>query len=461
MHRTCLHFFSLLSLLLPLAQCKQKQTPVRVETKTSANTEKLGGDTTVYDESRRAFTLSARNLGEEYKTDFFVGNSLFNKNWVQAPASATARDGLGPLFIARSCSSCHVLDGRGAPPSLGVKPISLLFRIGGKLDNSPHPIFGGQLQTNSLSETITEPVVQISYSEIQGKYPDGNSYSLLKPQYNLEDSSENSDRYGLSPRVAQAIIGLGLLESIPQKALIEKAAQQANLNEGISGRIHYIKDLSSGEDRIGRFGWKASEPSVKDQVAGAFNGDIGITSTLSPNQNHTSLQYELDKFPNGGSIELTDEMLNAVTLYCQTIAVPARRSTQDKDVIKGEKLFNSIKCNSCHATGFTTENANIPALNSQFIQPYTDLLLHDMGEGLADEKPDNAATAREWRTAPLWGLGLIKTVNKHTRLLHDGRARNIEEAILWHGGEAENSKHAFKKLTASERAKLIKFLNSL
>jgi CxxC motif-containing protein (DUF1111 family) len=202
---------------------------------------------------------------------------------------------------------------------------------------------------------------------------------------------------------------------------------------------------------------------VEQQTAGAFSNDIGITSRIFPHENYTSYQAQyLQKLPTGGNPELEDDALDAVVFYIQTLAVPARRNIEDFAVKEGKKLFFQIGCESCHTSKMTTSSTAKPVhLANQTIRPYTDLLLHDMGEGLADHRPDFEATGSEWRTAALWGLGLQKTVSKHTNFLHDGRARSIEEAILWHGGEAEKSKNSFMNLKKSERASLLKFIDSL
>ena len=440
---------------LPVA----KEEPAQVS---SPSGHLLGGATSVKETSRKAFTLSARNLSSEYKSAFFVGNSLFNKNWVQAPASTGARDGLGPLFISRSCSGCHTQDGRGHPPLLDEEYTSLLFKLSvkdAKGHFSPHPVYGDQIQTRSLSTHLKEPKIMVEYQKVEGVYADGSPYELERPIYTLEGNHEG---VRMSPRVAPAIIGLGLLEAIPESTLIGWSDPQDRDGDGISGRLNYVTDVLANKKSVGRFGWKAVQPSVKQQVAVAFNADIGITTSLFPKENHTSSQGEtLDKFPSGGQPELNDEMLAAVTLYSQTIAVPAQRNHLKKEVLQGEKLFTQMNCNSCHVSKVNTESHTIPALANQKIRPFTDLLLHDMGEGLSDGRPDNEATGREWRTAPLWGIGLVKTVNKHTRFLHDGRARSIEEAVLWHGGEAEKSKQSYLRLPKEQRQQVLEFLQSL
>lgn len=423
---------------------------------------RLGGETTVFEDSRKAFTLVSRNLEEEHKSAFFLGNSLFNKNWIQAPGSADARDGLGPLFIARSCSGCHIQDGRGQPPLEGDDYVSLLFRVsqkgGAGGEYHPHPVIGGQVQTRSLSDDVREPEILVKYQHVFGRFADGEKYTLQKPIYSLSETED----VVLSPRVTPAVIGLGLLEAIPD-SLLETWADPGDRNkDGISGRINTVIEIETGNKVTGRFGWKANQPSLHQQVASAFNGDLGITSSLLPKENSTSTQAaQLAGFVSGGEPEISNRLLDSVVVYCQTLAVPAQREPQKPSVVEGKALFHKLDCASCHKSVVTTGSHEIASLEYQLIQPYTDLLLHDMGEGLADHRPDGDATGSEWRTPPLWGIGLVETVNKHTRFLHDGRARNIEEAILWHGGEAQQSKEAYTKLKKQDRAKVLEFLNSL
>lgn len=421
----------------------------------------LGGDTTVYETSRKAYTLSNRNLEKDLKSSFFLGNSLFNKNWIQAPGSAEARDGLGPLYIARSCSGCHTQDGRGRPPLDGEDFVSLLFRVS-QINKSgghdPHKLFGSQIQTRSLSEDVTEPDIVVKYQDINGHYPDGTRYTLKKPIYTLDGHSDAI----LSPRVAPVMVGLGLLEAIPEKKLVEWADPSDKDNDGISGKLNQVVNKKTEKKVIGRFGWKANQPNLFQQVASAFNGDLGVTSSLFPKENSTIDQAAaLSDFASGGDPEISDRLLKSVVVYSQTLAVPAQRDSENKTVIEGSKLFDQVSCTACHKPTVTTGEHEIASLSDQKIHPFTDLLLHDMGEDLADGRPDGEANGREWRTPPLWGIGLTKTVNKHTRFLHDGRARNIEEAILWHGGEANDSKLAFMQLDREEREAILTFLNSL
>ncbi len=327
------------------------------------------------------------------------------------------------------------------------------------------PVYGGQLQDKATEIVLNEFNVWVSYQEISGQYPDGTSYSLRQPVYAFQQLNYGPFASGLmySPRIAPQMPGLGLLEIVPEADILSYADESDADQDGISGKANQVWDAELQQVVLGRFGWKANQPSLKQQTAGAFNGDLGITSNLFP-QDHLSLvqQQQYPNVPNGGSPEIPDDILNKVVSYTRTLAVPARRNYDDGVVLRGKYLFQEIQCSSCHRPELNTGNSGeIAALHHQKIWPYTDLLLHDLGDGLADGRPDFLASGNEWRTPPLWGIGLIPTVNGHSYLLHDGRARNIEEAILWHGGEAEKSREAYKKLNSTDRAALIKFVESL
>jgi len=454
--------------------CK-KDPPIIVEEKppppleAEPGEELSGGQVTVRDFSPNAFGFQAAGLADQDQLLFFVGNSFFNQNWVSAPASTTARDGLGPFFNARSCASCHFKDGRGRPPlTPDEKGRGLLLRLsipgvnvyGGPL---PEPTYGAQLQDQAVLNIEKEGDFTIIYTEIPGKYPDGQDYSLREPHYQLTDLfyGDINPQTQISPRVAPQMIGLGLLEAIDESTILSFADETDQDGDGISGKPNYVWDHVAGQLNLGRFGWKANEPSVLQQVSGAFIGDMGITSYVFPEDNCVD-GVDCDEIPNGGDKEIDDDDLDKVALYSSVLAVPARRDWEDKEVLLGKALFNEAGCVSCHIPKIETGTHPLfDALSNQTIRPYTDLLLHDMGEDLADNRPDFDATGREWRTPPLWGIGLFNTVNDHTFYLHDGRARNIEEAILWHGGEALDAREAFKQLTQTERDAFLTFLNSL
>jgi CxxC motif-containing protein (DUF1111 family) len=429
-----------------------------------------GGETTVFNATSNAFGQPARNLPLDLRTDFFVGNAFFNRNWVTAPSSTAGSDGLGPLFNARSCSSCHFRDGRGRPPLTPDEAfVGLLFRLsipgrsedGGPLDE---PVYGGQLNQQAILGIVEEGRVAVSYTEVPGAYLDGDPYSLRMPSYDFVDLA-----YGplhvdalVSPRTAPFIFGLGLLEALDESTLLERADPDDRDGDGISGRPNRVWDRREQRVVLGRFGWKANQPSIEQQSAGAFLGDIGLTSLLFPEENCTAAETACLAAPNGGEPELDQNKIDAIAFYGRFLAVPARRDVDDAEVRRGEALFASIGCANCHVSTLVTGTVPAaPALCEQRIHPYTDLLLHDMGSELADDRPDYEADGREWRTPPLWGIGLIETVNRHTLLLHDGRARGFAEAILWHGGEGEAAREAFRALDRDERAALIRFMESL
>ena len=428
-----------------------------------------GGAATVQANTRQAFGQPLPHLTADQETRFFVGNSFFNRNWVNAPASTAARDGLGPLFNARSCSACHLHDGRGRPPAAGEDMLSMLVRLSipGQDPHRgvvPEPIYGDQFNGLAVPGVPPEGRALVTYEEVPGTYEDGEPFSLRQPTYTFSNL-----RYGpmhpntrLSPRVAPAMVGLGLLEAVPESALLELADPDDVDGDGISGRPNRVWDKAQRETVMGRFGWKANQPNVAQQVAGAFLGDIGITSPLFPDENCPTGAVACRQAPNGGSPELSERLLGHVVFYSRTLAVPARRDSRLPQVKRGKKLFDDAQCDACHTPTLRTGAVpGLPDLSGQIIHPYTNLLLHDMGEGLADNRPDFEASGSEWRTTPLWGIGLIETVNRHTFLLHDGRARNLAEAILWHGGEAEESKERFRRMSRDDREALLQFLNSL
>jgi CxxC motif-containing protein (DUF1111 family) len=429
-----------------------------------------GGATTVFATNQNAFTLQAANLPVEHQRAFFFGNRLFNTNWVIAPSSTKTFDGLGPTFNRVSCSGCHLRDGRGQPPSKpGEEMLSMLVRLSvpGKTGEGapmPHPAYGDQLNDRAIQGVTPEGRAVVSWSEVAGKYGDGESYSLRKPTFQLVDLAYGSlgKETMISARVAPAVIGMGLLEAIPEATVLALADPQDRDGDGIAGVPNLVWDVSAGKKVLGRFGWKAGAPSVRQQIAMAAIGDIGLTTSMFRGQNCPAVQTTCSKAETGGDPEISDEFLDKLELYNQTLAVPARRNIDDPQVIRGETLFSQIGCAACHRMTLQTgTHAARPEVSNQTIHPFTDLLLHDMGEGLADHRPEFDASGMQWRTPPLWGLGLIRVTNKHEFLLHDGRARGFAEAILWHGGEAEQAKEKFRTLPKADRDALLAFLRSL
>lgn len=428
-----------------------------------------GGETTVFNTSREAFAKPLANLPTEDLRDFTFGNKMFNTKWVTAPASVTSLDGLGPTFNRMSCAACHFKDGRGRPPTSSSEPMkSMLVRLsvegvsedGGTM---PHPRYGKQLNDRAINGVPAEGLAKIIYDEIEGAYPDGTKYSLRKPNYQFINMAFGplAKDVLFSPRVAPAVHGMGLIDAIEDKTILAMSDPEDKDGDGISGRPNYVWDVVNEKKSIGRYGWKANVATLKEQDAGAAIGDMGITNPLFPNENCPDSQKECRLAARGDTLDMSEKQLNKMSFYVATLAPPARRDVEEALVVRGARLFERAQCASCHTPQVRTGKHDIAELSHQNIQPYTDLLLHDMGDGLADGRPDFEATGNEWRTPPLWGLGLIKTVNKHTNLLHDGRARNIEEAILWHGGEAQNAKQEFKNMNKEDRSALMSFLESL
>lgn len=456
------------SILLLIACHKKEDLPLALATPAEEYAGGING--TTFDFSENAFGEAVKGLNGEQEGYFVTGNSFFRTNWVSAPGSVNSVDGLGPMMNALSCGSCHFKDGRAKPPATSDEVLNgLLFRLsipgvdahGGPLGD---PNYGEQLQDKAIQMVQAEAKVRVSYTSIVGTFLDG-SYSLRNPVYVFEDLQYGPFAAGwmFSPRIAPQLPGLGLLELVPETDILAWADEQDANGDGISGRANYVWDAVTQQSKLGRFGWKANQPSLYQQTAGAFNGDLGITTPLFPQDQLTPVQQAAySNVPNGGNPELEEVTLKKVVSYMQCLSVPARRNYKDPVVLRGKYLFSELKCAACHRPEMKTgNNGAIEALFGQQIFPYTDLLLHDMGPELADNRPDYLASGSEWRTPPLWGLGLIQTVNDHTFLLHDGRARNAEEAILWHGGEGAGSRDRYKRLNAEDRLALLQFLDSL
>ncbi len=431
------------------------------------STDALGGGVTARAVTVNAFGLPAPDLSRDERRVFELGDSFFTQPWVQAPSSTEARDGLGPLFNANACAACHVRDGRAAPPVEDeVAQPGLLLRLSVAAADGTvgdHPDYGGQLQDHALPLLGAEGTVMIQRERVTGTYPDGTTWELERPTYAVVDAIAGAvdDDVLVSPRIAPQMVGVGLLEAIPEDAIRAAADPDDADGDGISGRVNEVASPSLGGTAVGRFGWKANVATVADQVAGAFLGDLGITSSLHPDEDCTAVATGCADAQTGGAPEIDDDRLGHVVFYSSVLAVPAMRDVADAEVVEGARAFVAAGCATCHTPIQTTGAHEISVLADQEIRPYTDLLLHDMGPGLADGRPDGLATGTEWRTPPLWGIGLVEAINGHTRYLHDGRARDLEEAILWHGGEADSAREAFMALAAADRAALVRFLTSL
>ncbi|WP_425074568.1 di-heme oxidoredictase family protein [Sagittula sp. S175] len=431
-----------------------------------------------------AFSQPSGNISFERELDFKVGNGLFRKVWVSAPSSTLASDGLGPLYNARSCQRCHLKDGRGHPPegpedtaismflrvSVPGTPEDLIPEIEGYLATRPDPVYGLQLQDFGLPGHPAEYRLDISHEEHLVQLSDGETASLRAPSYSAANLGYGPLAEGamLSPRVAPQMIGLGLLEAIPAEDILALADPEDANGDGISGKAQIVWSAEFDQPMLGRFGLKAGAPTIKEQSAAAFAGDIGISNPLfaAGAGDCTEAQVDCQAAAHGDTdergFEIDAEGLDLVTFYSRNLAVPARRGFDDPDVLAGKQVFYQTGCQSCHQPSFVTHRLeDQPEQSFQLIWPYSDMLLHDMGPGLADGRPEARADGSEWRTAPLWGIGLTQTVSGHSYFLHDGRARSLLEAVLWHGGEAQAQRDAVIEMPAKDRADLLKFLESL
>ncbi|AIC21978.1 di-heme oxidoreductase family protein [Pseudomonas chlororaphis] len=439
-----------------------------------------GGEATVRKSDQNAFSMPSANLSPTRRLDFSVGNSFFRSPWVIAPSTTTARDGLGPLFNTNGCQNCHIKDGRGHPPTPDSdNAVSMLVRLSipnepayakviEQLGIVPEPVYGGQFQDMAVPGIAPEGKVRVEYEPLTVRFKDGSEVELRKPKLQITQLG-----YGpmhpdtlFSARVAPPMIGLGLLEAIPEAAILANAQAQAKAGNGIAGRPNRVWDDAQQKTVLGRFGWKAGQPNLNQQNVHAFSGDMGLTTSLRPFDDCTDAQTACKQAPNGngpdGEPEVSDNILRLVLFYSRNLGVPARRDVGSPQVLAGKNLFYQAGCQSCHTPQFTTAvDAAEPELANQVIRPYSDLLLHDMGEGLADNRSEFQAGGRDWRTPPLWGIGLTQTVSGHTQFLHDGRARNLLEAVLWHGGEARAAQQQVLSFNAEQRAALLAFLNSL
>ena len=433
------------------------------------------------------FSHPSANLTFEGRQEFLVGNGLFRKDWVSSPSSTQASDGLGPLFNARSCQACHTKDGRGTVPGFDPvdrsEAVALLMRLAvppttdeqrrrlaaGDLPFVPEPVYGSQLQNFSVAGLPAEGRLEIDYEPVPVALNGGETATLMKPTYRIEDLGYGPMRADVqwSPRLAPPMIGLGLLEAVHPADILANA--RADHGDGISGRPNWVRDERTGKQALGRFNWKASQPTVEQQSAVAFSNDMGLSTPLFPSHygECTQAQPACFDMPHGaqprlGEHEVPGELMDFVTKYAVNLAVPQRRDVDDARVLAGKKLFYQANCVACHVPKYVTRrDAERPEHRFQLIWPYTDMLLHDMGEGLADGVSEGLASGSEWRTPPLWGIGLTRTVNPNATWLHDGRARTLLEAVLWHGGEAQAARDRVVAMTPQERADLIRFLESL
>lgn len=444
-----------------------------------------GSGTSRKDISRDSFSQSSANISFEEEGTFKLGNALFRKNWVSSPSSTQASDGLGPLFNERACQNCHLKDGRGRPPQGDAGTTSMFLRLArGASDaeeraaladkrvlNFPDPVYGTQLQELAVPGLRGEGRMRVDFRDRKVTLADGAVVMLRKPTYSVTDLAYGplDPHTTLSPRLTPPMIGLGLIEQIAPADILAHADPDDRNGDGISGRPSIVRDGLSGELTLGRFGWKAQTASIRQQAADAFAGDIGISTPEEPKHwgDCTAAEGKCLAMPNGvqerlGPVEAPTPVMDLVTFYSRNLAVPARRDLDSRQVLAGKKIFYEIGCVACHTPKFVTRrDAPDKAQAFQLIWPYSDFLLHDMGPDLADGQVVGDATGSEWRTPPLWGIGLTGTVNGNVFFLHDGRARNLTEAILWHGGEAGKARDGFANADAADRDALVKFLESL
>ncbi|UWU21347.1 c-type cytochrome [Rhizobium sp. CB3060] len=450
-----------------------------------------GATTSIAPVSRNIFSQPSANLGLEREENFHLGNALFRQLWVSSPSSTQATDGLGPLFNARSCQSCHIRDGRGHPPeTAGAPATSMVLRLArpaitpeeeqvvkdSKALNFPDSTYGAQLQDLAVPGLAAEGKVAVTYAEEPVTLAGGEAISLRKPHYAVTALAYGplGQTTTVSARVAPPMIGLGLIEAIPDADILAHADPDDKDGDGIRGRAAVVRDHRTGQLALGRFGWKAQNATVRDQVADAFLNDIGISTPDQPNAHGdcTAKEAHCLAMPTGvqkrlGDTEAPGPILDLVTFYSENLAVPARRKASFPDVLHGKEIFYQSGCAACHTPKFVTRDdlkgsdGKAAAQAFQLIWPYSDFLLHDMGDRLSDGQQVGVASGRDWRTPPLWGIGLTQTVSGQQAYLHDGRARTLTEAILWHGGEAEKARNTFANLPQNDRQALIDFLESL
>lgn len=450
-----------------------------------------GAATVAVRAGRDTFSQPAANLDPARGLDFRAGRGLFRKLWVAAPSSTRASDGLGPLYSARSCEQCHLREGRGAPPAGPedaapglVLRLSVPAPAGGTADEierylaargeaqertRPEPAYGSQLQGFAVAGQAAEARLSVQYSETEVTLAGGERVMLRAPVYEVTALGYGPLSQGamLSPRIAPQMVGLGLLEAVPAADILALADPDDRDGDGVSGRAQIVWSGDLGRIMLGRFGHKAGMATIRDQVASALATDIGISSPLHPGHQGdcTAAQTACLTATHGGDereTEIDGAALDLLAFYVRNLAVPARRDPGGATVLAGKRAFHAAGCPACHQPKFVTDRLDGESAQSfQLIWPYSDLLLHDMGEGLADHRPEARATGREWRTAPLWGIGLSRAMNGHATFLHDGRARSLLEAIIWHGGEAEAARKRVAEMPKEQRDALIRFLESL
>lgn len=424
---------------------------------------RLGGGTTLpyqYSNEPNSHLLQmATNLAPQNGQTFVLGRRVHHTNMLDGTHTESAENGVfaelnglvGGRYVNTSCSGCHINNGRGTLPESGLTPDTFVFHVG-EADGSADPMLGSVLQPFDVSRAPEGQVVLSGWNEVD----DG----LRTPVFAFPDG----EPAGVSPRIALPLVGMGLLEAIPEAAIVALADPDDADGDGISGRARTVVDPITGQSRLGRFGWTARRSSVREQVASALNTDMGVMTEMFPEPDCGSAQGNCEA--SGGT--LPDAHLETLTRYVALLGVRARRDLDDAEARRGEDVFDELNCSGCHTPSFeTSPHHPLAELRSQTIMPYSDLLLHDMGPGLASTLPEDGVSSSEWRTPPLWGLGLADAAAGENEepgqafYLHDGRARTIDEAIRWHGGEAEASRAAYESLGDSDQQALLAFLRSL
>lgn len=438
-------FFRLIFLLLAISTAK----PSLAE---EVDITRLGGALTSDLSPKVALELPAPNIRPELFNFHLNGHTVFHSSF-EFPNSE-GKILLGPNFNHNACGGCHVRDGRGpiefARKTTSGSPMLIKVSLRGlNPDGSPRdvPGVGEQLQDHTVNGK-NKFNIRLQWKEIKGTYPDGKKYKLRKPQISFSVPGISRDSIVHSTRMSPPVVGMGLLEAVSDSTIIQMSDPLDRDGDGISGRVSVIINRENNTRAIGRFGFRASHPTVKQQSAAAFFNDMGMTNEIFTDSSK--------------SMEVSPEQMALAVFYQQAAGVTPARNQNDPNVIWGKRHFQKVGCDSCHKMTLVTGDAGIPETANQVIHPFTDLLLHDMGPGLADRRAEFSASGREWRTSPLWGIGLHHLIAKHRPgYLHDGRARSLEEAILWHGGEAKRARDKFTKLKEFERKQLLEFLRSL
>jgi CxxC motif-containing protein (DUF1111 family) len=414
-----------------------------------------GGKSSVDARWANAYSFPIAGLSASQAWAHDQGDGAFEKKFALPPSFVDPL--LGPAYNNTSCEGCHHGDGRGqARFGVGFSGSELVLRVAkshGTVDRQSGVVvatdFGRQIRDHSTSDEFVPARIEARWIEVRGTFADGKPYLLREPRFTVSgaDGHPLSSLFVISPRLPPAVFGLGLLENVDFAEMEALADPLDSDGDGISGRVNWVWNRQSQSYVPGRLGWKAGVARVEDATSLAFAHELGVSTAIDPERE--------------GGAELDEETRKAVTMYMQTLAVPNRRSVFEVQVQRGEDLFKEAGCDACHTETLHTGPHEIPALAWQEIHPYTDLLVHNMGFDLADGFQEFEASGTEWRTPPLWGLGLAQVVSPGVTYLHDGRAQTVEEAILWHGGEAEAAKEAFRTMPASSRDALLKFLDSL